>query len=76
MTLAPWPDAPTGATPEARWRAEITRRDPPELNLGEHHRLVVLAAHPDDETLGAGGLIHLAGQRGWRVDAVVATAGS
>lgn len=75
MTLAPWPDAPTGATPEEHWRAEITRRDPPELKLGEHRRLVVLAAHPDDETLGAGGLIHLAGQRGWRVDVVVATAG-
>lgn len=38
-------------------------------------RLVVLAAHPDDETLGAGGLIATLASRGAAVDVVVATAG-
>ena len=38
-------------------------------------RLVVVGAHPDDETLGAGGLVHLAGRSGWEVLVVSATAG-
>lgn len=38
-------------------------------------RLVVLAAHPDDETLGAGGLIATLASRGVAVDVVVATDG-
>ncbi len=38
-------------------------------------RLVVLAAHPDDETLGAGGLIALAASRGLPVGVVVVTDG-
>ena len=37
--------------------------------------VVVLAAHPDDETLGAGGLIAHVAARGAQVDVVVATAG-
>lgn len=38
-------------------------------------RLVVLSAHPDDETLGAGGLLAAAADAGRRVHLVVATAG-
>jgi LmbE family N-acetylglucosaminyl deacetylase len=37
--------------------------------------LIVLAAHPDDETLGAGGLMATAAARGIRVVVVVATDG-
>ena len=37
--------------------------------------MVVLAAHPDDETLGAGGLIAHCAANGTQVDVVVATAG-
>ena len=37
--------------------------------------VVVLAAHPDDESLGAGGLIHQARRCGARVTVVVATDG-
>lgn len=38
-------------------------------------RMVVLAAHPDDESLGAGGLIATLAAAGAAVDVVVATAG-
>ncbi len=38
-------------------------------------RLVVVGAHPDDETLGAGGLIRVAAIAGWQVEVVSATAG-
>ncbi|MBD8042376.1 bifunctional PIG-L family deacetylase/class I SAM-dependent methyltransferase [Arthrobacter sp. Sa2BUA2] len=42
---------------------------------GNPRRLVVLAAHPDDETLGAGGLIASLAAAGTTVDVIVATAG-
>ncbi len=38
-------------------------------------RVVVVAAHPDDETLGAGGLIRVAADRGLDVHLVLLTAG-
>lgn len=38
-------------------------------------RLVVLAAHPDDETLGAGGLIHQAVKMGIEVTVLACTFG-
>jgi LmbE family N-acetylglucosaminyl deacetylase len=66
-------------TLEADWRAWLTTRPLPRLDLEDllpsTGRLLVLAAHPDDETLGAGGLIAVAADRGLEVDVVVATAG-
>ncbi len=44
-----------------------------EVNRGE--RLVVIAPHPDDETLGAGGLIQRVLERGGAVRVVLVTAG-
>ena len=38
-------------------------------------RVVVVGAHPDDETLGAGGLLHAAARAGRSVEVVTATAG-
>ena len=38
-------------------------------------RLVVVAAHPDDESLGAGGLLATAHERGLEIDLVLLTAG-
>lgn len=38
-------------------------------------RAVVLAAHPDDEVLGAGGLLHRLSRTGWQVDVVWASDG-
>lgn len=48
----------------------------PRLELpATRRRLVVVGAHPDDETLGAGGLVHAAARAGWDVAVLSATAG-
>jgi LmbE family N-acetylglucosaminyl deacetylase len=60
-------------TPEQAWQdwlAEV-RRFPDD----DHGRAVVVAAHPDDETLGVGGLIQRLHERGTTVELVVATDG-
>jgi LmbE family N-acetylglucosaminyl deacetylase len=62
-------------TPESVWRGWLgagLRSFPAE----DHGRVVVVAAHPDDETLGAGGLIQrLHSSVGTTVELVVATDG-
>ena len=61
---------------EALWRKAL--EGTPELQTvlsGVPERLVVLAAHPDDETLGAGGLIAALAAAGTSIDVIVATAG-
>lgn len=50
--------------------------DVPELNLDGVTKVVVVAAHPDDETLGAGGLIAECATRGVDVSVIVVTDGS
>jgi LmbE family N-acetylglucosaminyl deacetylase len=45
------------------------------LDIGAGERLVVVAPHPDDETLGAGGLIQRVLARGGSVRVVLVTAG-
>jgi LmbE family N-acetylglucosaminyl deacetylase len=62
-------------TPEDVWLTEARLGTAERLDPGSVGRLVVLAAHPDDETLGAGGLIAEAAQRGAAVHVVVATDG-
>jgi LmbE family N-acetylglucosaminyl deacetylase/SAM-dependent methyltransferase len=58
----------------ADWRDVIEAA--PEFDLGAYESVVVVAPHPDDETLGAGGLIAACGERGIRVRVVVVTDGS
>jgi len=62
-------------TPESTWRASGFLNRVPTLDLAGLRRLVVISAHPDDETLGAGALIATAGRRGVPVTVIVATAG-
>ncbi|WP_256728677.1 bifunctional PIG-L family deacetylase/class I SAM-dependent methyltransferase [Microbacterium oleivorans] len=61
-------------TPEAVWRAAIDDRDLAPLDE-DVERLVVVAAHPDDETLGAGGLMARTARRGVPVTVLIATDG-
>lgn len=61
---------------EAVWLEALDHT--PDLSValpGTPDRLLVLAAHPDDETLGAGGLIASLAAKGTSVDVIVATAG-
>ncbi|WP_265442721.1 bifunctional PIG-L family deacetylase/class I SAM-dependent methyltransferase [Flexivirga meconopsidis] len=59
------------STPAADWAAE------PDLAVGLDgiDRVLVIAAHPDDESLGAGGLIATAVRRRLPVEVVILTAG-
>ncbi|WP_217995185.1 PIG-L deacetylase family protein, partial [Methylogaea oryzae] len=48
---------------------------PPPLELGQGERVLVLAPHPDDETLSAAGLMHQVLQRQGSARVVIVTAG-
>lgn len=64
-------------TPEEAWLTDPRWQDVPALHLAEHlERLVVVSAHPDDESLGAAGLIRRASASGASVHVVVATDGA
>ena len=62
-------------TTSAEWRSHEHYAHVPELDLSDFRRLVVVSAHPDDESLGAGGLIATAAARGIPVYVVLLTAG-
>ena len=56
-------------------RASLAANVPVPLNVAAGERLLVVAPHPDDETLGAGGLIQRVLERGGMVRVVLITAG-
>jgi LmbE family N-acetylglucosaminyl deacetylase len=70
-----------GATPAASWRSWMARRAFPAL--GDDHparggsvRMLVVAAHPDDEVLGAGGLMAQTVRDGGQVTVLCLSDGS
>lgn len=73
---APQFEHDTPGTPAAEWDDALGSHALRLMRLPRsRHRLVVVGAHPDDETLGAGGLVHTAARAGWEVEVVSATAG-
>jgi LmbE family N-acetylglucosaminyl deacetylase len=66
-------DAP--GTSEAEWRAWPGFGALPELAYGGWRSAVVIAAHPDDEVLGLGGLLALLAASGVRLRLVAVTDG-
>ena len=67
-------DSSVAGTPVAAWDGELD--ETPELDLDGVQFVVVVAAHPDDETLGAGGFIATCAERGIDVRVVIVTDGS
>ena len=64
---------PPTTSPQA-WSAAVARHAVPPMVV-EGGRLVVVAAHPDDETLGTGGFVQAARAAGAHIELVVATDG-
>jgi LmbE family N-acetylglucosaminyl deacetylase len=64
-------------TPETLWRPWLDSQSWPSLDLDRlaGRRVVVLAAHPDDEVLGVGGLLTALAGRGSEIVAMWATDG-
>jgi LmbE family N-acetylglucosaminyl deacetylase len=68
-------------TPEREWIGRPEWAEVPLLSLSgtasgaSATRLVLVAAHPHDETLGAGGLLATAGAAGLRIDVLMLSAG-
>jgi len=62
-------------TPPSRWTQALAEQTLPPFDPTHYRRLVVIAAHPDDETLGVGGSLRVAHRAGVAVTVVVATDG-
>ncbi|WP_130485599.1 PIG-L family deacetylase [Microcella putealis] len=69
-------DARVAGTPAQAWRDDPRLDRAAPLDVATVDRLVVVAAHPDDETLGAGGLIAGCAARGIPVTIVIVTDGA
>ncbi|QKE82863.1 bifunctional PIG-L family deacetylase/class I SAM-dependent methyltransferase [Arthrobacter sp. NEB 688] len=79
MTGAPAFRHTDTGTSESTWLGDPRWALAPVLDVpalaARHDELLVLAAHPDDEALGVGGLVALADRAGMPVSVVVATDG-
>jgi LmbE family N-acetylglucosaminyl deacetylase len=62
-------------TPVQDWTAALQANRPPSFDPAAHRRVTVVAAHPDDETLGASGCLQALHRSGAQVTVVVATDG-
>lgn len=68
-------DGRAAGTPEAAWAGTGLPDRAPALDVSGIRRLLVVSAHPDDETLGAGGLIARLHAAGATVQVLVASDG-
>ena len=66
-------DAP--GTAEAEWRSWRLLHELPVLDVGDWPSVVVVAAHPDDEVLGVGGMLAMLATAGARMRLVAVTDG-
>ena len=73
MTLEVGPGAL--GTPEARWRAAGVLDRIPVIGTPRERHVLVVAPHPDDEVLGAGGALRLVAAAGARIDFLAVTDG-
>ncbi|GAA0994673.1 PIG-L family deacetylase [Subtercola frigoramans] len=69
-------DARDAGTSQAVWQSDPRLDSLGDLELDGFDRVVVVSAHPDDETLGAGGLIAECALRSIEVSVIVVTDGS
>jgi LmbE family N-acetylglucosaminyl deacetylase len=65
----------TGDTAPHEWAEAVTAREVPVFELDRYRSVLVVAAHPDDETLGVGGLVAAMHRNGAQVSVAVATDG-
>jgi LmbE family N-acetylglucosaminyl deacetylase len=65
-------DSTRAGTPDSYWQAELASAPPWKPPAGP---VIVVAAHPDDETFGAGGLIHSCAHAGHSVAVITVTDG-
>jgi LmbE family N-acetylglucosaminyl deacetylase len=68
-------DITSGGASEAAWRDAIDRAGPRAMDWGSPGRVIVVAPHPDDEILAAGGAMQQLAQRGFSVLVVAVTDG-
>lgn len=69
-------DSRMPGTAAAVWHADSRLHDRPALSLDGVDELVVVAAHPDDETLGAAGLMKTCADAGLPVRVIMVTDGA
>jgi LmbE family N-acetylglucosaminyl deacetylase len=70
-------DVPTArpVTPVQEWSTALAAHRPPPFDPAAHRRVTVVAAHPDDETLGASGCVQALHRARADITFVVATDG-
>ncbi len=67
--------SPRAVTPESAWQEWLLAASAEPFPDQHFRKVVVVAAHPDDETLGASGLVQHLHERGNPVSVVIATDG-